>query len=49
MSERIAVSQPVLSWALKRSERTFEDALTKFSKYGDWMDGSGNPNLNDLE
>ena len=38
MSARVAVSQPVLSWALQRSERTFEDALTKFPKLGDWME-----------
>ena len=49
MSARVAVSQPVLSWALQRSERTFEEALTKFSKLGDWMDGSGQPTLHDLE
>lgn len=49
MSARVAVSQPVLSWALQRSERTFEDALTKFPKLGDWMDGSGQPTLHDLE
>mgnify|MGYP002744315969 FL=1 len=49
MSARVAVSQPVLSWALQRSERTFEDALTKFSQLGDWMDGSGQPTLHDLE
>ena len=49
MSTRIAVSQPVLSWALQRSERTFEEALTKFPKLGDWMDGSGQPTLHDLE
>ena len=49
MSTRIAVSRPVLSWALQRSERTFEEALTKFPKLGDWMDGSGQPTLRDLE
>ena len=49
MSARVAVSQPVLSWALQRSERTFEDALTKFPQLGDWMDGSGQPTLHDLE
>ena len=49
MSARVAVSQPVLSWALQRSERTFEDALTKFPKLGDWMDGSSQPTLHDLE
>ena len=49
MSTRIAVSRPVLSWALRRSERTFEEALTKFPKLGDWMDGSGQPTLHDLE
>ena len=49
MSERIAVSQPVLSWALKRSERTFEEALMKFPKLRDWMEGSGQPTLRDLE
>ena len=49
MSARVAVSQPVLSWALQRSERTFEKALTKFPKLGDWMDGSGQPTLHDLE
>lgn len=49
MSTRIAVSQPVLSWALQRAERTFEEALTKFPKLGDWMDGSGQPTLHDLE
>ena len=49
MSARVAVSQPVLSWALQRSGRTFEKALTKFPKLGDWMDGSGQPTLHDLE
>ncbi len=49
MSTRVAVSEPVLSWALQRSERTFEDALTKYPKLGDWMDGSGQPTLHDLE
>ena len=49
MSERIAVSQPVLSWALKRSERTFEEALMKFPKLRDWMEGRGQPTLRDLE
>ena len=49
MSARVAVSQSVLSWALQRSERTFEDALTKFPKLGDWMDGSSQPTLHDLE
>ena len=49
MSARVAVSQPVLSWALQRSERTFEEALMKFPKLGDWMDGSSQPTLHDLE
>ena len=49
MSARVAVSQPVLSWALQRSERTFEDALTKFPQLGDWMNGSSQPTLHDLE
>ena len=49
MSARVAVSQSVLSWALQRSGRTFEKALTKFPKLGDWMDGSGQPTLHDLE
>lgn len=49
MSARVAVSQPVLSWALQRSERTFEEALMKFPKLGDWMDGSNQPTLHDLE
>ena len=49
MSTRVAVSQPVLSWALQRSERTFEEALMKFPKLGDWMDGSSQPTLHDLE
>ncbi len=49
MSARVAVSQSVLSWALQRSERTFEEALTKFPKLGDWMDGSGQPTLHELE
>ena len=49
MSARVAVSQPVLLWALQRSERTFEEALMKFPKLGDWMDGSSQPTLHDLE
>ena len=49
MSARVAVSQPVLSWALQRSERTFEEALMKFPKLGDWMAGSSQPTLHDLE
>lgn len=49
MSARVAVSQPVLSWALQRSERTFEEALMKFPKLGDWMDESSQPTLHDLE
>lgn len=49
MSARVAVSQPVLSWALQRSERTFEEALMKFPKLGDWMHGSSQPTLHDLE
>ena len=40
MSARVAVSQSVLSWALQRSERTYEEALTKFPHLGEWMDGS---------
>ena len=49
MSTRVAVSEPVLSWALKRSERTFEEALTRFPKLGDWMGGNAQPTLHDLE
>ena len=49
MSARVAVSQSVLSWALQRSERTYEEALTKFPHLGDWMDGSLQPTLRDLE
>ena len=49
MSARVAVSQPVLSWALQRSERTFEEALMKFPKLVDWIDGSNQPTLHDLE
>ena len=49
MSTRVAVNEPVLSWALKRSERTFEEALTRFPKLGDWMGGNAQPTLHDLE
>lgn len=49
MSTRVAVSEPVLSWALRRSERTFEEALTRFPKLGDWMGGNAQPTLHDLE
>lgn len=49
MSERIAVSQPVLLWALERSERSFGEALMKFPKLGDWMEGSDQPTLRELE
>ena len=49
MSARVAVSQSVLSWALQRSERTYEEALTKYPHLGDWMDGSLQPTLRDLE
>lgn len=43
MSARVAVSQSVLSWALQRSERTYEEALTKFPHLGEWMDGWKSP------
>ena len=49
MSTRVAVNEPVLSWALRRSERTFEEALTRFPKLGDWMGGNAQPTLHDLE
>ena len=49
MSARVAVSQSVLSWALQRSERTYEEALTKYPHLGDWMDGRIQPTLRDLE
>ena len=49
MSTRVAVSEPVLSWALRRSERTFEEALTRFPKLGDWMGENAQPTLHDLE
>jgi len=49
MSARVAVSQSVLSWALQRSERTYEEATTKYPHLGDWMDGRIQPTLRDLE
>lgn len=49
MSTRVAVSKSVLTWALQRSGRTYEDAIENFPKLGDWMNGHMQPSLRDLE
>jgi len=49
MSTRVAVTQSVLSWALRRADRSYEEAVGKFPKLGDWLSGDALPRLRELE
>lgn len=45
---RVAISEPVLRWALERSGRS-EAVQAKFPKLSEWLRGDSQPTLNQLE
>lgn len=45
---RVAISEPVLRWALERSGRS-EAVQAKFPKLSEWLRGQSQPTLNQLE
>ena len=49
MSTHVAVTQSVLAWALQRADRSYEETVKKFPKFGDWMSGDALPSLRELE
>ena len=49
MSTHVAVTQSVLAWALQRADRSYEEAVEKFPKLGDWLSGEAMPRLRELE
>ena len=49
MSTRVAVTQSVLSWALRRADRSGEEVAKRFPKLGEWMSGDAQPSLPELE
>ena len=49
MSTRVAVTQSVLSWALRRADRPGEEVAKRFPKLGEWMSGDAQPSLPELE
>lgn len=49
MSTRVAVTQSVLSWALRRADRSGEEMAKRFPKLGEWMSGDAQPSLPELE
>ena len=49
MSTHVAVTESVLAWALQRADRSYEEAVEKFPKLGDWLSGEALPRLRELE
>lgn len=49
MSTHVAVTESVLAWALQRADRSYEEAVEKFPKLGDWLSGEAMPRLRELE
>ena len=49
MSTHVAVAESVLAWALQRADRSYEEAVEKFPKLGDWLSGEALPKLRELE
>ena len=49
MSTHVAVAESVLAWALQRADRSYEEAVDKFPKLGDWLSGEALPRLRELE
>ena len=49
MSAHVAVAESVLAWALQRADRSYEEAVDKFPKLGDWLSGEALPRLRELE
>ena len=49
MSAHVAVTESVLTWALQRAGRSYEEAVKKFPKLGDWLSGDALPRLRELE
>jgi len=49
VSTHVAVTQSVLAWALQRADRSYEETVKKFPKFGDWMSGDALPSLRELE
>lgn len=46
---KVAVKKEVLNWAIDRSKRTIEDLRGKFPKITEWIEGSNEPTLRQLE
>ena len=46
---RVAVSENILRWALKRSDRTVKDLQRRFPRLEEWIAGKTDPTLRQLE
>jgi Zn-dependent peptidase ImmA (M78 family) len=46
---KVAVKQNILQWALERSNKSVEDLSPKFPKIAEWLAGTSQPTLSQLE